>query len=86
MGKGAELVWASPAESAGLWCLRGWYSALGVLGSSMWEVLERKCSLGNSSTPRNPVRDPECGYRSKLYPLVRLTSKVDFFFLKPPYG
>lgn len=61
--KGAEHVWTSPAEFVGLWCLGGLDSALGVVpGSSVWEVLEQKCSLGNSSIQSDCVRDPECGY------------------------
>lgn len=60
--KGAEHVWTSPAEFVGLWCLGGLDSALGVPGSSMWKVLEHKCSLGNSSIQSDCVRDPECGY------------------------
>ena len=61
--KGAEHVWTSPAEFVGLWCLGGLDSALGVVpGSSVWEVLQQKCSLGNSSIQSDCVRDPECGY------------------------
>lgn len=82
--KGAGARWTSPAEFMGLWCLGGLDSALGVPGSSVWKVLEQKCSLGNSSIHSNCVRDPGM-WLLMGHPLVRLTNKVDFL-QKSPHG
>lgn len=67
----------SPAGLGVSGSLCGLDSASGVLGSSMWKVAGSEEHLGDSWIQGDDVRDPDCGYRSKLHSLIRFTSKTD---------